>query len=46
MVFAPHWYDLRALFEKSFGNLTVNVQALAKVQPSMQFLEVSLSLDM
>ncbi|EJD50795.1 glycoside hydrolase [Auricularia subglabra TFB-10046 SS5] len=30
MVYAPHWYDLRALFERSFGDLTINVQGLAK----------------
>ncbi|KAJ3529087.1 hypothetical protein NMY22_g9143 [Coprinellus aureogranulatus] len=30
MVFAPHWYDLKALFEKSFGNFTVNVQGLSR----------------
>ncbi|KAF8802051.1 glycoside hydrolase family 5 protein [Phlegmacium glaucopus] len=30
MVFAPHWYDLRSLFERSFGNFTVNVQGLSK----------------
>lgn len=31
MVFAPHWYDLRALFSKSFGNFSVNVQGLSRV---------------
>ncbi|KAF8595793.1 glycoside hydrolase family 5 protein [Ceratobasidium sp. AG-I] len=30
MVFAPHWYDLNALFNKAFGNMSVNVQGLAK----------------
>lgn len=32
MVFAPHWYDLNALFNKAFGNMSVNVQGLAKVR--------------
>lgn len=30
MVFAPHWYDLDALFRKEFGNFTVNVQELSR----------------
>ncbi|KAL0945851.1 hypothetical protein HGRIS_012134 [Hohenbuehelia grisea] len=30
MVFAPHWYDLNALFAKAFGNFTVNVQGLSR----------------
>lgn len=30
MVFAPHWYDLNALFTKSFGFMSVNVQGLAR----------------
>ncbi|TFK69843.1 glycoside hydrolase [Pluteus cervinus] len=30
MVYAPHWYDLKALFERAFGEVTVNVQALAR----------------
>jgi len=30
MVYAPHWYDLYSLFNKSFGNLTVNVQGLSR----------------
>ncbi|KZV86991.1 cytoplasmic protein [Exidia glandulosa HHB12029] len=30
MVFAPHWYDLNALFTRGFGNFTINVQGLAK----------------
>ncbi|KAG8923855.1 hypothetical protein FRC02_010851 [Tulasnella sp. 418] len=30
MVFAPHWYDLNALFAKEFGNLSVNVQGLSR----------------
>ncbi|KAF8802038.1 glycoside hydrolase [Phlegmacium glaucopus] len=30
MVLAPHWYDLRSLFERSLGNFTVNVQGLSK----------------
>ncbi|KAJ8496897.1 hypothetical protein ONZ45_g12265 [Pleurotus djamor] len=30
MIFAPHWYDLNALFSKAFGNFTVNVQALSR----------------
>ncbi|KAG9124154.1 hypothetical protein FRC07_012642 [Ceratobasidium sp. 392] len=30
MVFAPHWYDLNALFSKAFGYMSVNVQGLAR----------------
>ncbi|PPQ71478.1 hypothetical protein CVT25_013388 [Psilocybe cyanescens] len=30
MVFAPHWYDLNALFAKAFGDFTVNVQGLSR----------------
>ncbi|RXW11189.1 hypothetical protein EST38_g14666 [Candolleomyces aberdarensis] len=30
MVYAPHWYDLNALFSKAFGNFTVNVQGLSR----------------
>ncbi|KAF8953065.1 glycoside hydrolase family 5 protein [Flammula alnicola] len=30
MVFAPHWYDLNALFAKAFGNFSVNVQGLSR----------------
>ncbi|KAI0752493.1 glycoside hydrolase [Daedaleopsis nitida] len=30
MVFAPHWYDLNALFLKAFGNFSVNVQGLSR----------------
>ena len=30
-VYAPHWYDLRVLFERAYGNFTVNVQGLAMV---------------
>lgn len=30
MSFAPHWYDLNALFTRGYGNLTINVQGLAK----------------
>ncbi|KAK7052960.1 hypothetical protein VNI00_004280 [Paramarasmius palmivorus] len=30
MVYAPHWYDLRALFEKGFGDFSVNVQGLSR----------------
>ncbi|KAG8708082.1 hypothetical protein FRC08_000114 [Ceratobasidium sp. 394] len=30
MVFAPHWYDLNALFSKAFGQMSVNVQGLAR----------------
>ncbi|ORY26618.1 putative cytoplasm protein, partial [Naematelia encephala] len=29
-VFAPHWYDLNALFKKSMGEMSVNVQGLAR----------------
>ncbi|KAJ7507025.1 glycoside hydrolase [Mycena galericulata] len=30
MVYAPHWYDLNALFNKAFGDFTVNVQGLSR----------------
>ncbi|KAJ8083493.1 hypothetical protein PM082_009367 [Marasmius tenuissimus] len=30
MVYAPHWYDLKALFEKAFGDFSVNVQGLSR----------------
>ncbi|CAA7263297.1 unnamed protein product [Cyclocybe aegerita] len=30
MVFVPHWYDLKSLFEKAFGNFSVNVQGLSR----------------
>ncbi|KZT26027.1 glycoside hydrolase family 5 protein [Neolentinus lepideus HHB14362 ss-1] len=30
LVYAPHWYDLNALFAKAFGNFTVNVQGLSR----------------
>ncbi|WWD20684.1 hypothetical protein CI109_105160 [Kwoniella shandongensis] len=30
MVYAPHWYDLNALFKKQFGFMTVNVQGLSR----------------
>ncbi|KAH8827138.1 glycoside hydrolase family 5 protein [Flagelloscypha sp. PMI_526] len=30
MVYAPHWYDLKGLFDKAFGNFTVNVQGLSR----------------
>jgi hypothetical protein len=29
-VYAPHWYDLHALFSKTFGTMTVNVQGLSR----------------
>ncbi|EJU01559.1 glycoside hydrolase family 5 protein [Dacryopinax primogenitus] len=29
-VYAPHWYDLNALFKKQFGNVSVNVQGLSR----------------
>lgn len=32
MVFAPHWYDLQALFEKRLGFMTANVQGLSRVR--------------
>lgn len=32
MVFAPHWYDLNALFTKTFGEFSVNVQGLSRVR--------------
>lgn len=31
MVYAPHWYDLNALFTKAFGDFSVNVQGLSRV---------------
>ncbi|KAF9023012.1 glycoside hydrolase family 5 protein [Hymenopellis radicata] len=30
MVYAPHWYDLNSLFQKAFGDFTVNVQGLSR----------------
>ncbi|WVQ85927.1 hypothetical protein IAT38_008095 [Cryptococcus sp. DSM 104549] len=30
MVYAPHWYDLNALFKKQYGFMSVNVQGLAR----------------
>ncbi|KAI0922589.1 hypothetical protein AcV5_009520 [Taiwanofungus camphoratus] len=30
MVYAPHWYDLNALFAKAYGDFTVNVQGLSR----------------
>ncbi|KZS86841.1 glycoside hydrolase family 5 protein [Sistotremastrum niveocremeum HHB9708] len=30
VVFAPHWYDLSALFHKWYGNVSINVQGLSK----------------
>ncbi|KAJ7614127.1 glycoside hydrolase [Roridomyces roridus] len=30
MVYAPHWYDLNALFTKAFGDFSVNVQGLSR----------------
>ncbi|KAK7442010.1 hypothetical protein VKT23_016287 [Stygiomarasmius scandens] len=30
MVYAPHWYDLRALFDKAFGEFSVNVQGISR----------------
>ncbi|EKM78270.1 hypothetical protein AGABI1DRAFT_75777, partial [Agaricus bisporus var. burnettii JB137-S8] len=30
MVYAPHWYDLYSLFNKSFGEFSVNVQGLSR----------------
>nr|XP_019008152.1 cytoplasmic protein [Kwoniella pini CBS 10737]OCF46933.1 cytoplasmic protein [Kwoniella pini CBS 10737] len=30
MVYAPHWYDLNALFKKQFGFITVDVQGLSR----------------
>ncbi|KAG6908993.1 hypothetical protein DXG01_002482 [Tephrocybe rancida] len=30
MVYAPHWYDLNALFAKAFGEFTINVQGLSR----------------
>ncbi|KAF8587786.1 glycoside hydrolase family 5 protein [Ramaria rubella] len=30
MVYAPHWYDLNALFAKAYGNMSYNVQGLSR----------------
>ncbi|KDE05055.1 hypothetical protein, variant [Microbotryum lychnidis-dioicae p1A1 Lamole] len=30
LIYAPHWYDLQALFTKSLGFMTANVQGLAR----------------
>lgn len=32
LIYAPHWYDLQALFSKSLGNFSANVQGLARVR--------------
>ncbi|KAH9988245.1 glycoside hydrolase superfamily [Russula compacta] len=38
MVFAPHWYDLRVLFDKAHGEFSVNVQAISRgVNPLKTF---------
>ncbi|THH27123.1 hypothetical protein EUX98_g7072 [Antrodiella citrinella] len=38
MVYAPHWYDLKSLFEKAFGDFTVNVQGISRgMFPLMAF---------
>ncbi|KAH9985691.1 glycoside hydrolase family 5 protein [Russula vinacea] len=38
MVFAPHWYDLRVLFDKAHGEFSVNVQAISRgVNPLRTF---------
>ena len=37
MVYSPHWYDLYALFNKSFGDFTFNVQGLSQVRPSLNW---------
>jgi hypothetical protein len=35
IAYAPHWYDLKMVFEKSFNsNMTVDVQALRRVSPN------------
>ncbi|KAM0787111.1 hypothetical protein ACM66B_006366 [Microbotryomycetes sp. NB124-2] len=30
LIFAPHWYDLQALFSKSLGHMSANVQGLSR----------------
>ncbi|KAK7680349.1 hypothetical protein QCA50_016589 [Cerrena zonata] len=30
LVYAPHWYDLNALFTKAYGDFTANVQGLSR----------------
>lgn len=30
MIYAPHWYDLKGLFDKAFSDFTVNVQGLSR----------------
>ncbi|KAK4056119.1 hypothetical protein OIO90_002850 [Microbotryomycetes sp. JL221] len=30
LIFAPHWYDLQALFGKSLGHMSANVQGLSR----------------
>ncbi|KAF8237581.1 glycoside hydrolase family 5 protein [Tricholoma matsutake] len=30
MVYAPHWYDLKVLFEKAYTDFSVNVQGLSR----------------
>jgi hypothetical protein len=38
MVYAPHWYDLYSLFNKAFGEFSVNVQGLSRVRRSFLHL--------
>ncbi|KAG8993112.1 hypothetical protein FRB94_011058 [Tulasnella sp. JGI-2019a] len=33
MVYAPHWYDLKTLFRKEFGRLSVNISAIHAGNP-------------
>jgi hypothetical protein len=45
MVFAPHWYDLDALFNKAFREVTVNVQGLSRVSSTSDYYCFSFSFD-
>jgi hypothetical protein len=38
LLYAPHWYDLNALFNKTFSFMTVDVQGLSRVGPGRVLL--------
>ena len=46
MVYAPHWYDLNALFAKAFGDFTVNVQGISRVSSSIRLRNIVLILGL
>jgi len=41
MVYAPHWYDLNALFSKAFGDFSVNVQGISRVSTIPPLSQIS-----